>query len=239
MIDTHCHVLPGIDDGPPGIRGSVDLARALAADGVSEVLATPHHSRRHPSPLPEVAAAAAALRDALSDAGVALAVHVAAEVAPARVLDMDDGDLRRRATPAGCLLVEAEPPLAAAALAAVCERVAAAGLRPVVAHPERCRALHRAPGALDALRRNGAWIQVVAPSLAGDEDRSVTQAAWRLVESGRADMVASDAHDDRRRPPRLAAAAALVERRLGLAARDALFRAAPRAMVGAPAGGVS
>ena len=44
VIDLHCHVLPGIDDGPETIDGSVALARAAAAAGTSTLVATPHVS---------------------------------------------------------------------------------------------------------------------------------------------------------------------------------------------------
>ena len=45
MIDTHCHLIPGVDDGPAEQTEALELAQVLIADGVSEVICTPHYSR--------------------------------------------------------------------------------------------------------------------------------------------------------------------------------------------------
>src|SRR5947209_12640852 len=52
VVDLHTHILPGIDDGPPDEDTSVEFARALAADGVTTVAATPHLRADHPGVVP-------------------------------------------------------------------------------------------------------------------------------------------------------------------------------------------
>ena len=43
MIDVHCHMLPGIDDGSKDLTTSLELAQAAVADGITHALMTPHH----------------------------------------------------------------------------------------------------------------------------------------------------------------------------------------------------
>ena len=49
MIDLHSHLLPGIDDGPRTLAESVEMARVMAADGVTLVAATPHVRDDYPT----------------------------------------------------------------------------------------------------------------------------------------------------------------------------------------------
>jgi protein-tyrosine phosphatase len=93
-------------------------------------------------------------------------------------------------------------------------RLAEAGLAPIFAHPERSRAVQRHVGVLDAARRDGALVQVVAPSLLGRWGDDVRATAWRLVDTGRTDLVGSDAHGVRRRRPHLREAVDLIAERL-------------------------
>ena len=75
MIDLHCHILPGIDDGPRTMEDSVALASAAFADGTRTVVATPHVSRQWPENDAEgIGAGVRAVNGALRDAGIAIDV---------------------------------------------------------------------------------------------------------------------------------------------------------------------
>ncbi len=215
MIDTHCHLLPGLDDGPPDMVEALALARCLLDDGVEHVLCTPHYSPRFPTSLGAAEARLRDLRSALAAAGLDLDVSLAAEVAPAHVATATVEELARRSFGGRYLVVEALPDVGPLFFELVVERLQPAGLLPVFAHPERCRALHRRPGLVDEVRRAGALVQIVAPSLAGRWGTDVANAAWRLVNTGRADLLASDAHGAGRRRPHLRTAAEQVAERLG------------------------
>ncbi len=215
MIDTHCHLLPGLDDGPRTPAEALELARALAADGVIAVACTPHFSRQFPTPHAEALERLHELRVELDSAAVPLAITLAAEVSPGHVAALPDDELATRAIAGRYLVVEALPDATPSALATLVERATGLGLAPVLAHPERSRAVQRRVAVLDPLRAAGALVQVVAPSLLGRWGEDVAAAAWRLVDTGRADLLASDAHGTRRRRVHLREATALVRRRLG------------------------
>ena len=112
------------------------------------------------------------------------------------------------------------------------ERLAAGRLVPIFAHPERCRAVQHDPSLLDGARSRGALVQVVAPSLAGRWGDAVWRAAWLLVETGVADLLASDAHGDGSGTPPFAAVAALVAARCGDDRREALTVTGPGRLLG-------
>lgn len=193
MIDTHCHLLPGLDDGPRAVGDSVEMGRALAAAGVTAVACTPHFSGRFPTPVDDGRAALEELRAALAAESVELEMVLGAELSPAVALDAPDRELIDRTIGDGSLLVELESDTPVAAVDLVIARLDDLGLRAVFAHPERCRAVRSRPRTLDAARSAGALVQVVARSL-GRPTRAVAVAAWDLLDAGRVDLIASDAH---------------------------------------------
>lgn len=101
MVDLHTHILPGIDDGPADMDGSLVLARELAAEGVETVAATPHLRGDHPGVVVgELAARTAALGERLAEAGVPLAVVPAAEVSLEWAQEATDAELGLASRPA-------------------------------------------------------------------------------------------------------------------------------------------
>ncbi len=226
----HCHLLPGIDDGPATMDEALRLATVLHAQGVTVVAATPHVSHAFPNSRTDIVRAVDRLREGLADAAVPVKVVASAELSASAALDLDPRELEAHSLGGLHLLVE--PPLEGdlAALQAMTSAVYAAGFNPVVAHPERMTHVRRAPDCLLALRDSGVIFQVTASSLVGRRRRS-RDVAWVLVEKRISTVVASDAHGATRRPPALAAARELLVARLGLAWADHVTQAVPGALV--------
>ena len=42
MIDIHCHILPGLDDGPKTEEQAIKMCEIAQADGIKNIVATPH-----------------------------------------------------------------------------------------------------------------------------------------------------------------------------------------------------
>jgi protein-tyrosine phosphatase len=223
----------GLDDGPPTLGEAVLLARAVAADGVTHVLCTPHYSRLWAPEWDEVQEHFARLRHALEEESVPLRLDLAAEVGPGHAVSAPLEELKARAIRGRHLLVEVQPDTPLGFFGAVMRRLAEVELLPVFAHPERARGLVRHPGALDEARAAGALVQVVAPSLLERWGRDTAETAWRLLDHGRVDLLASDTHGLRRRRPHLREAADLVARRLGDAVRAELTEAHPARVLAA------
>jgi protein-tyrosine phosphatase len=194
VIDTHCHLLPELDDGPRSLDEAIELARELEAAGVTAAVCTPHFTRRYPTDHQAAQDRLEQLREALRGAALRLELTLAAEVGPNAALEAGDDTLRVRAIAGRFLLVELVPDTPGGFPSLCAERLEPLGLTPVFAHPERCRAIQRDPSVLADARERGAAVQVVAPSLAGAWGSTVARAAWSFVAAGRADLVASDAH---------------------------------------------
>jgi protein-tyrosine phosphatase len=215
VIDTHCHLLPGIDDGPESSGEALELAGALADAGIREIVCTPHFSRRFPTEHEVARKRLEIFTRALADAELPLRVGLAAEVGSAAAVEAPAADLRRRKLGDRYILIELEPDTPAGLVEVALTRVSEIGLTPVFAHPERCRAVRSQPRVLDSAHAAGALVQVVAPSLSGRWGEATAEAAWRLLESGRVDLLASDAHRARHAGERLTRVLELVSARIG------------------------
>jgi protein-tyrosine phosphatase len=231
MIDTHCHLLPGLDDGPASLDESVALARDLVAQGVEAVACTPHWSSMFPTRHEDAVAALEALSDALRREGLPLELVVSAELSDAIAATRPMEEMRERSIAGSWVIVELIGNSLPLHVETITVRLEAGGLGTVLAHPERCRAVQRDAGALDGARAAGALIQLVAPSLTGHAGRRVRKTAWQLLETGRADLVGSDAHDTGKRRCELEAAGRLVAKELGEERWTQLTSDAPRRLL--------
>jgi protein-tyrosine phosphatase len=197
VIDLHCHLLPGIDDGPPDMQESVALATAAARAGIHTIAATPHFRPDHPGVRPEeLADRCAEVSAALNAATIDVAVVTAAEVDVTTALWASDEELRLASYhQAGAyLLVETPYTGLPEAFEDWLFTIATRGFRILLAHPERNATFQRHPSRLENLVRRGTLVQVTAASLLG-ERRSRTRAfAERLVERGLVHVLASDSH---------------------------------------------
>jgi protein-tyrosine phosphatase len=196
VIDLHCHVLPGIDDGPATTETSMALARAAALAGTRTLVATPHVNWRYQNTAETIARAVAELNQRLQAEGVALEVLPGAEIAMTRIADIAPEELSRLALAGGGWLL-VEPPFtpAASGLDTILIELQRQGHRILLAHPERCPAFHRAPDVLRELIRGGILASITAGSLVGSFGETPRRFGLSLLREGLAHNVASDAHD--------------------------------------------
>jgi protein-tyrosine phosphatase len=201
MIDLHCHVLPGIDDGPETMDGSIALACAARAAGAQRLVATPHVSTRFPNDAPRIAALVEALRERLAAEGVPLDVLPGAEIALTRLPDIEREQLPQLGLGGGpWLLIECPFAPAMGGLEEILLRLLRRH-RIVLAHPERCPTLQRDPQMLARLVDGGIATSITAGSLTGQFGETVRAFALELVRGNLIHNVTSDAHDPVRRPP--------------------------------------
>ena len=236
MIDLHCHILPGVDDGAMNLADALAMCRLAAADGCTVMVATPH--QRHASfPL--------ATREALQAAHEELTAALAGDSSEERVevrmgaeVRVDSellADIERPGAEAlalaGSRYVLLEFPRAEVGPAPeeVVHELVVAGWRPVVAHPEVLPWLE--VPRLGALVEAGALLQVTAAAVTSDFGRSPHQRVWELLDEGLVHFVASDSHSPTWRAPGLAKARTLLARRLGSAAARALVEDHPASVL--------
>ncbi|HSZ14925.1 MAG TPA: CpsB/CapC family capsule biosynthesis tyrosine phosphatase [Solirubrobacteraceae bacterium] len=205
MIDLHCHVLPGIDDGPETIEDSLALVRVAVAAGIETIVATPHVNARTPNDAATIARLVGELNVRLADERLALTVRPGAEIAITQLSEIEPGELARLGLGGGRWLL-VEPPFSQVApgLQEMIVQLLRDGHRVVLAHPERCPALHRDRSVVGRLVDAGVLMSITAGSLVGRFGGDVRRYALELAREGLIHNVTSDAHDPVKRPPGLA-----------------------------------
>jgi protein-tyrosine phosphatase len=206
MIDLHTHVLPGLDDGPPDLVGSLAMLDIAVADGVRVLVATPHIRDDYPAVVPGELADRVGEVNALGRRyDLDIEVVPGGEVALEAALELDDVDLRHVTLGQNGhdLLVETPhgplPPDFENRLAAVRSR----GVRITLAHPELSPDFQRESERLIALAAQGILLQITASSLSGSRRSRSRALALTLLAERLAHVIASDAHAPRWREPRL------------------------------------
>ena len=195
VIDLHCHLLPGIDDGPESVRESLRMARAAVDAGTTAIACTSHMHPRYPTAPAVVHDAVRDLQARLDAADVPLELLTGGEIALDHLPRMSDADLGMACLGRGDWLLVEMPfrgwPLG---LADTLRDLEIRGFGVIIAHPERAEAVQRSPDRMrDALGR-GALVQLNAGSLTGDNGRDARRAAETLLRAGSAHFIASDAH---------------------------------------------
>jgi protein-tyrosine phosphatase len=217
LTDLHCHILPGVDDGPSTMDGALAIARAQVREGVGRVVATPHHGSRMRVEAPAIRAGVAALKAELEREGIALEVVGGAEVAMARLPDLSADDLGALALGGGRWILLEAPMAAEFPVETAVRGVQQAGFGVLLAHPERCAVFSRDLDRLAALVAEGARASVTASSLTGSFGGTARAAAEQMIARGLVHNVTSDAHDLGRRAPDLVTALRAAGRRDRLA----------------------
>jgi protein-tyrosine phosphatase len=221
MLDLHCHILPGVDDGAASLEEALALARLFVEDGITHVVATPHCHRHCRLLRRDILPHVARLNEELGQASLPLVVLPGSEI------QVTDAAAYRRNFEAGlyCHLgdgrtftllefnwkAELYPPDAPALVAWLRGR----GMTAIVAHPERYRFFAEDPGRLRALVAAGAWLQVTVDSLLGNHGPDPKAAGEELLRTYPESVLASDAHN-LRRCSGLSAGYAWVAERLGV-----------------------
>ena len=216
-VDIHCHCLPGLDDGPETLEDSLDLCRALVDDGITTVIATPHQLGRYDGSNwgPQIRSEVRALADALSAENIPLQVKPGADVRiDERLCDLlNSGQVMTLADTGKYVLLELEHDSAIEPQTLLPELLAQ-GRVPILSHPERNSVLNKRVDSVIPWLENGAILQVTAGSLTGHFGPVAQKIAWQWLGRGYVDVVASDAHDARKRKPLMSMAIDLTSSRL-------------------------
>lgn len=217
MLDLHCHLLPAIDDGAPDMEVALAMARIAVQDGIHTTACTPHiYPGMYDNDAPGIRGAIAALQARLDEEGIALQLVEGADVH----LDSDlAGAIRggRVPTLAGSRYLLLEPPhhVAPPGFEQQVFALMAAGIIPVITHPERLTWVEDHYDLFMRLVDRGTWMQITAGALTGRHGRRPKYWAERFIGEGKAHLLATDAHDTRRRPPLLAEARDAAARLVG------------------------
>jgi protein-tyrosine phosphatase len=239
MIDIHCHLLPGIDDGAQTLEEALALAQAAVADGISHAVLTPHvflgrFNNLRSSIEVEFLRFAAFLKVKNVPLQLSFAGEVRLDAEIISLVQRNEipflGECRGYRT----MLLElpdAQIPLGSITLV---RHLMALGIRPVIAHPERNKAVMEKPERIGQFVDAGCFLQITAGSLLGQFGPRVGAATDFLLNEGWVTAVASDAHNLEGRRHRMREAWIVLERRFDSEMALDLMRTGPAALCGIP-----
>ncbi len=228
MIDLHCHILPGLDDGPATIEESLAMAEIAVADGITTIIATPHIQGPEPTAA-KVKATAETLNRALQEKNITLEIIPAAEVyamtSPTLLSD-------RTINNSNYVLIEFPLTHLPAEAGRVIFDLRVNGYRPIIAHPERIPNVIEHPELIEALLDDQVYVQITAASPTGRFGPGPKKCARYLLENGLVDFLGSDGHSSEFRKPRLSEGLAAIEKIIGRTEALKLVNDNPAAVLG-------
>ncbi len=217
MIDLHCHMLPGIDDGAPDEATSLEMARIAVADGIETTACTPHiYPGLYENDSAGIKARIKSLQSRLFEEGIGLKLTIGAD---AHLTPELLGRLKAGTAPslAGGRYFLLEPPhtVAPPRFSEAMFDFVAAGYVPVLTHPERLSWIKQHYPAFVSLVKTGVWMQITAGSLNGRFGEAAKYFGEKMLDEGLVHILATDAHSTRHRAPLLAEGQRAAEKYVG------------------------
>jgi protein-tyrosine phosphatase len=204
LVDTHCHLLAGLDDGPKTPADAIAMCRRAYDQGVRHSVALAHQNDRYPTNTPDrLREGFARLTADLATAGLDdFSVYPCAEVMVRPDLELAWERREFLTISDGGMYVLLEMPHGLCVeLAWLVERLVTKGLRPILAHAERSPELLEEPEAIEKLIRAGCLIQISSEGVTDPANGLAARAVKDWARRGVAHLLGSDGHSPRRRPP--------------------------------------
>jgi protein-tyrosine phosphatase len=202
MIDLHCHILPGIDDGAKSAKESVRMARVAAKDGITHIVATPH-IRDTLHPVNFLKQYVTKFNEALLKWQIPVEILYGADV----YAMLPPKQVRRYAiNNTQYILIEFPYTHIPANATDILFNFKMQDLVPIITHPERIPSVIRNPETLFPLLSGDVYVQITADSLTGNFGEQIQECAFYLLQKGGGHFIASDAHSATVRGPVLSEA---------------------------------
>lgn len=218
MIDLHCHILPGVDDGARSLEDSVAMAQKAVFEGIGHILVTPHHKNgKFINQKEDVIKATESLQTELDSRGINLTLYPGQEV---RI----NGDLLQDIENDNILFVDEEeryvliefPTLSIPHYTeALFFQLGQKGITPIIVHPERNQEIIDNPDILVPFIERGALAQLTASSYVGVFGKEIEELSAKLIEANLVHILASDAHNIKGRGFHMKEAYAKIEKNFG------------------------
>lgn len=206
MIDLHCHLLPGVDDGAEDLDEALELARIAVADGIRLAVLTPHiHPGRYDNRRSQLLGQLLRFQQHLDSANIPLQLRLGGEVRlgveSLELLSKNEVPFLGVIGGYRVILLELPHQMIPVGSLQFVEKLLSLNIRPLIAHPERNKAVMAQPERIRPFVAAGCWLQLTAGAIAGKFGESAATAARYLLQNDLAYVIASDAHNREHRPP--------------------------------------
>lgn len=225
MIDIHSHILFGVDDGPENKAQSIELLKKAAEEGISDIISTSHS--KHPMydvPATTVMEQLKEIQNDLDDLQIPITVHIGHEVRIfEEIIQAVESKQIHTLADSNYLLIELPSYSVPQYTMHIIQNLLSKDITPIIAHPERNKAIAEKPERLERLIREGAVAQITAGSLAGHFGKKIQQLSLNLVRANLIHCYGSDAHNLTNRPFLFNAGLDYLEKKKELRAIDILL----------------
>jgi len=218
LIDLHCHIIPGVDDGPASMEQSLDMAKQAVADGIQTLVATPHTLNEfYHNSLQNIEDNVNRLRKTFQKNRININLCTGSEVRicaglKQKIINKEVATINNNGR---YVLVEfplhVMPPGSREELF----QLKLNDITPILAHPERNPIFQHQPELLSDLMSMGCLIQITAMSITGRFGQEAMECAHKLLKNRQSHVIATDAHSPDNRPPILSPAVEASARILG------------------------
>lgn len=216
MVDIHCHILPGIDDGAKSLSDSIAMAREAEGEGIRTIIATPHLNNQYNNRKDLIITKVIELNLALKDAGVNVTILPGQEprIYGEIIEDFEKGEIQTLNN-SQFLFIEFPSNHVPRYTEQLLFDIQLKGLTPIIVHPERNSELIEKPELLYKLVEKGALTQVTASSLCGYFGKKIKSFSMQIIEANLTHFIASDAHNIHNRTFKMMEAFDFIEQEYG------------------------
>lgn len=231
MIDIHCHLLFGVDDGPQTIEESIAMLKEAHSQGIDTMILTPHY--RHGMfayPGEEIAKNYTALKPYAEELGIALTLGTEYHINTQVVESLESGRCR---TLAGSryVLSEYSHDSEFSFVYQMTQELILHGYIPVLAHVERYACMTESLERAERIRQMGGWIQLNADAVLGLEGMGPKKFCKKMLKAGYVDVIASDSHGIDRRACHMERCQAFLQKKYGEEYTERLMQQNPAKIV--------
>ncbi|MDU1846677.1 MAG: CpsB/CapC family capsule biosynthesis tyrosine phosphatase [Niallia nealsonii] len=218
MIDIHSHILPGIDDGAQTIEDSIKMAKAAVNEGITTIIATPHHKNNQFNNLKSsILTKVNDLNTVFKQENIPLTVLPGQEV---RIYGEVIEDYYKEEiltlNHTKYLFIEFPSSSVPRYAERLMYELQTEGIIPIIVHPERNKELQEKPDILFQLVKNGALTQLTASSLTGYFGKTIKKFSEQLILQNLTHFIASDAHNTYNRGFKFKEAHKFIEENFGI-----------------------
>jgi len=234
MIDIHCHILPGIDDGAENLAETLDMCRMAVADGITTIVATPHQQNGvYDNSNGAIRQQVEIVQDALKRGNVSLEILPGADVhIDVHTAEMiQQGKIMTINNTGRYFLLEFPAHSIPPNIDKIIFNFLLKNIIPVLTHPERIAEVQDNPSRVYDLVSAGVMSQITAMSLTGGFGRRAQKCAKTLLRHNLAHIIATDAHSLTSRPPILSEAVKVASRIVGPEQAANMVNAIPRHLI--------
>ncbi|MDQ6595013.1 tyrosine-protein phosphatase [Bacillus salipaludis] len=217
MVDLHCHILPGMDDGAKDLSESIKMAKKAVDQGIHTIVATPHHlNNKYENPKQQILKKVEQLNQALTEEKIDLKILPGQETRIfGEMLDAYEIGEILPVNHTQYILVEFPSGHVPRYTERLFYDLQMSGLIPVIVHPERNQEIIEQPEILYQLVKKGALSQVTASSITGDFGKKIKTFSLQLIEANLTHFIASDAHNTNTRTFKMREAFDIVQTKYG------------------------